>query len=179
MIGGPDGVSQACQQRADIRWSLSQLTLPHGLARVLFAEQCIGPGRCKAGIRIIVTESVPLLHLASSSPRRMEILTALGITFTAHGVDVDERREGDETPDAMVLRLALAKAAAARQDQIGAGAGGGYRGGDRRRDIRQTAGQGRCARHARVPVRTKPSRHDRASRYIGMVVRKQHCRSMK
>jgi 23S rRNA (pseudouridine1915-N3)-methyltransferase len=39
VIGGPDGVSQACQQRADIRWSLSQMTLPHGLARVLFAEQ--------------------------------------------------------------------------------------------------------------------------------------------
>ena len=39
VIGGPDGVSQACQQRADIRWSLSKMTLPHGLARVLFAEQ--------------------------------------------------------------------------------------------------------------------------------------------
>ena len=39
VIGGPDGVSQECQQRADIRWSLSQMTLPHGLARVLFAEQ--------------------------------------------------------------------------------------------------------------------------------------------
>ena len=39
VIGGPDGVSQACQQRADITWSLSQLTLPHGLARVVFAEQ--------------------------------------------------------------------------------------------------------------------------------------------
>ncbi len=39
VIGGPDGVSRACQQRADITWSLSQLTLPHGLARVLFAEQ--------------------------------------------------------------------------------------------------------------------------------------------
>ncbi len=71
------------------------------------------------GIRIIVTESLPVLHLASSSPRRTEILTALGIAFTAHGVDVDERREGDETPDAMVLRLALAKAAAARQDRSG------------------------------------------------------------
>jgi len=49
----------------------------------------------------------------------MEILTALGITFTARGVDLDEQREGDETPAAMVLRLALAKAAAARQDQLG------------------------------------------------------------
>ncbi len=39
VIGGPDGVADACRQRADIIWSLSKLTLPHGLARVLFAEQ--------------------------------------------------------------------------------------------------------------------------------------------
>lgn len=39
IIGGPDGVSEACRQRADFTWSLSQLTLPHGLARVLLAEQ--------------------------------------------------------------------------------------------------------------------------------------------
>ena len=39
IIGGPDGVSEACRQRADFVWSLSRLTLPHGLARVLFAEQ--------------------------------------------------------------------------------------------------------------------------------------------
>jgi len=39
VIGGPDGVSDACRERADLTWSLSDLTLPHGLARVLFAEQ--------------------------------------------------------------------------------------------------------------------------------------------
>jgi 23S rRNA (pseudouridine1915-N3)-methyltransferase len=39
VIGGPDGVSADCLQRANLRWSLSKLTLPHGLARVLFAEQ--------------------------------------------------------------------------------------------------------------------------------------------
>jgi len=39
VIGGPDGVSPACRDRADFIWSLSDLTLPHGLARVLFAEQ--------------------------------------------------------------------------------------------------------------------------------------------
>ena len=38
VIGGPDGVSDACRQRADITWSLSQLTLPHGLARVILVE---------------------------------------------------------------------------------------------------------------------------------------------
>ena len=39
VIGGPDGVPDACRQRADFTWSLSRLTLPHGLARVLLAEQ--------------------------------------------------------------------------------------------------------------------------------------------
>ena len=39
VIGGPDGVSDDCIQRANHLWSLSRLTLPHGLARVLFAEQ--------------------------------------------------------------------------------------------------------------------------------------------
>jgi 23S rRNA (pseudouridine1915-N3)-methyltransferase len=39
LIGGADGLSQACRSRAELRWSLSDLTLPHGLARVLVAEQ--------------------------------------------------------------------------------------------------------------------------------------------
>jgi 23S rRNA (pseudouridine1915-N3)-methyltransferase len=39
LVGGPDGLSEACLQRADARWSLSALTLPHPLVRVLLAEQ--------------------------------------------------------------------------------------------------------------------------------------------
>ncbi len=39
VIGGPDGVNDECRRRANVTWSLSELTLPHGLARVLFAEQ--------------------------------------------------------------------------------------------------------------------------------------------
>jgi 23S rRNA (pseudouridine1915-N3)-methyltransferase len=39
LIGGPDGLSPECLQRADRRWSLSALTLPHPLVRVLLAEQ--------------------------------------------------------------------------------------------------------------------------------------------
>ncbi len=39
VIGGPDGLAEACLKRADLSWSLSRLTLPHGLARVVFAEQ--------------------------------------------------------------------------------------------------------------------------------------------
>ncbi len=60
--------------------------------------------------------NAPQLHLASSSPRRHEILTALGLTFTAAGVDVDEQPLPAEAPDAMVLRLAVLKARSAQAD---------------------------------------------------------------
>ena len=53
------------------------------------------------------------IHLASSSPRRHEILTSLGLSFSAASVDVDESRRSDETPEDMAIRLAAAKAAAA------------------------------------------------------------------
>ena len=39
VIGGPDGLSDSVKKSADLVWSLSPLTLPHGLARVLLAEQ--------------------------------------------------------------------------------------------------------------------------------------------
>lgn len=39
LIGGPDGLAESCRQRARQQWSLSALTLPHPLVRVLLAEQ--------------------------------------------------------------------------------------------------------------------------------------------
>ena len=39
LIGGPDGLSGECLERADLQWSLSPLTLPHALVRVIVAEQ--------------------------------------------------------------------------------------------------------------------------------------------
>lgn len=39
LIGGADGLAPACLARAESRWSLSPLTLPHGLVRVIVAEQ--------------------------------------------------------------------------------------------------------------------------------------------
>ena len=39
LIGGADGLSPACLQKANIKWSLSPLTLPHPLVRILLAEQ--------------------------------------------------------------------------------------------------------------------------------------------
>lgn len=52
------------------------------------------------------------LILASSSPRRRELLTALGVPFDVRAVDVDEQRHADESAADMVLRLARAKAEA-------------------------------------------------------------------
>ncbi len=39
LIGGPDGLSNRCLQKAETKWSLSPLTLPHPLVRVILAEQ--------------------------------------------------------------------------------------------------------------------------------------------
>lgn len=39
MIGGPAGLGQAVLARAELRWSLSALTFPHAMVRVILAEQ--------------------------------------------------------------------------------------------------------------------------------------------
>lgn len=39
LVGGPDGMTQACLNKASERWSLSNLTLPHPLVRIVLAEQ--------------------------------------------------------------------------------------------------------------------------------------------
>jgi septum formation protein len=54
--------------------------------------------------------SNPVLHLASASPRRRELLTGLGLKFSYGGVDVDESALPGEAASDMVLRLATGKA---------------------------------------------------------------------
>lgn len=39
LVGGPDGLDSRCVAQADQRWSLSGLTLPHPLVRIIVAEQ--------------------------------------------------------------------------------------------------------------------------------------------
>ena len=39
IVGGADGLADSVKKSADFVWSLSPLTLPHGLARVVLAEQ--------------------------------------------------------------------------------------------------------------------------------------------
>lgn len=39
LVGGPEGLAPACLQKAQQTWSLSALTLPHALVRIIVAEQ--------------------------------------------------------------------------------------------------------------------------------------------
>jgi len=39
LVGGPEGLSEECRSMADEKWSLSALTFPHPLVRVILAEQ--------------------------------------------------------------------------------------------------------------------------------------------
>ena len=39
LIGGPEGISRRCLEQSNTIWSLSKLTLPHPLVRVLLAKQ--------------------------------------------------------------------------------------------------------------------------------------------
>jgi septum formation protein len=64
------------------------------------------------------------LILASSSPRRAELLRAAGVPFVVRAVPVDESMRPDERPLDFVRRLALAKASAvaAASDELVLGA---------------------------------------------------------
>ncbi len=61
-----------------------------------------------------MSEPLPLV-LASTSPYRADLLRRLGLVFATLAPDVDETPSPGETPAAMVRRLSLAKAAAARE----------------------------------------------------------------
>lgn len=54
-----------------------------------------------------------MILLASSSPRRAELLQQIGVAFDVYPVDIDESREPGEAADTYVLRLARSKALAA------------------------------------------------------------------
>ncbi|WP_213995012.1 Maf family protein [Arsukibacterium sp.] len=54
----------------------------------------------------------PEIALASASPRRRELLQQIAVPFSLVQVDVDERRQGNESPQVYVTRLAHAKAQA-------------------------------------------------------------------
>ena len=55
---------------------------------------------------------MPPLYLASGSPRRRELLTQIGVPYTALSAEIDETPFTDERPQAYVERLARGKAQA-------------------------------------------------------------------
>lgn len=62
--------------------------------------------------------TLPKLTLASGSPRRAEILTAVGWEFTVAVPDIDESELPGESPETYVQRLALEKAEAVAAKNI-------------------------------------------------------------
>lgn len=49
LIGGPDGLDKNCLERANQQWSLSAMTLPHPLVRVMLIEQLYRAWSINAG----------------------------------------------------------------------------------------------------------------------------------
>lgn len=62
------------------------------------------------------------LKLASTSPRRRELLAALGLDFDVVHIETDESRIEGESVEQMVLRLATAKAEAVTNEDLVLGA---------------------------------------------------------
>lgn len=60
-----------------------------------------------------------MLHLASQSPRRRELLAQLGVAFGQLDVDVPEHREPGESPAGYVSRVAREKAGAGLLKVVG------------------------------------------------------------
>lgn len=58
--------------------------------------------------------ATPVLHLASASPRRQELLAQIGVRFVSRVAPIDETPSPGEAAVAYVERLALAKARAAQ-----------------------------------------------------------------
>ncbi|MEE9265911.1 MAG: Maf family protein [Gammaproteobacteria bacterium] len=55
-----------------------------------------------------------MIYLASSSPRRRDLLNQLDVSFRILDLEIDESMFANETPDALVQRLAVLKAETGR-----------------------------------------------------------------
>ncbi|MCC7124374.1 MAG: septum formation protein Maf [Acidobacteria bacterium] len=80
---------------------------------------------CRPGDRCRSGNNAEVLVLASASPRRAQLLRAIGVPFESVPADVDETPHAGESPADYVRRLALEKArvvAAARGDALVLGA---------------------------------------------------------
>ena len=59
----------------------------------------------------------PEIILASASPRRAELLDQIQVKYTIQAVDIDESSQDNETPEALVQRLAIEKSQAITANQ--------------------------------------------------------------
>lgn len=66
----------------------------------------------------MVNMAEPQIVLASSSPRRRELLDQVGVRYRVQVADIDESPQPNETPEALVCRLALEKAQAVWKQQV-------------------------------------------------------------
>jgi septum formation protein len=60
----------------------------------------------------MLTDTTPDIYLASSSPRRRELLDQIGVRYGWLAADIEEIPKPGESPEVFVLRLALEKARA-------------------------------------------------------------------
>jgi MAF protein len=70
-------------------------------------------------LEITYVKIVSMLILASSSPRRQQLLTFLGVIFQVLSVEIDEHVRPGETPKEYVSRLALTKSQAINPPSAG------------------------------------------------------------
>jgi len=70
------------------------------------------PSQEMFAILTLMSSINPQLYLASTSPRRRELLTSLGLQFDILPIDVEESRLPTESPQDYVCRVALDKARA-------------------------------------------------------------------
>ncbi len=89
-------------------------------------DDCRPPaGRRRAGYAAgledapMMTPMMPLLVLASASPRRTELLSQIGVPHVVRPADVDERRHEGEAPLEYVSRVTADKAAAGWSSSAG------------------------------------------------------------
>ena len=80
LIGGADGLHPRCRERADQMWSLSPLTFPHPLVRVVLAEQlyraqvAAGQSSLSPGLKWCPVDSIESLASASAASHAEQLL---------------------------------------------------------------------------------------------------------
>ena len=115
LIGGADGLAPEVLARSQFRWSLSRLTLPHALARVL-AHRAALPcpqhsHQSPVSSRLMpAPPSQPAVCLASMSPRRRELLAQIGVPHRVSAPHIDETVQPGEPAADYVVRMARSKA---------------------------------------------------------------------